>query len=584
MPHRFRKRCSPHRTLALAVTAIALTFAHRARAQSTPAPNPQPPGGQQQLLEDRLKQVEETNRKLLDRIEELSRQVEERPSTPPTTSPLGPRPPSVIDFLELPSRRSREGGAGSIDNVPAIGPVEDYSRPGGTVAVPINLRPRTNTSTSGGAGARDNPAEPRTLAETAGGAAGAAPANEYVRLRGEFGPGFQWISEDAEFQLQFHNLTQVDSVAYTPGDQQPAHGGFYIPRQRWYFVGRVTKPIEFYTSINRSFGSLDILDAFLNVHYDDRFMWKIGRFKVPYQYEFYAMSETDLIEPERSIVTNNFGSRRNLGTMLWGQLFDKRLDYAVAMSDGGRSVNTAYSNGNDVLAYINGRPFQNAKGFELLKYLNFGASLDYGHENDPVFPTGMRLEQNGQNGTDSPFNNPAFLNFNNGVVEKGERFLGAISMAYFYKSFMLISEFSGGYESYGFSNSNLHSTKVPWAGFFVNPTYFVTGEVNTRRSEIRPLKNFDLRKGKRGPGAIELVSRYAMLDIGQQIFQGGYSDPNLWTNHVQTVDVGMNWYWNRYVKLTFDWQLAVFGNPVLYKPEAFTWTDNSFWFRFQIYF
>ena len=62
-------------------------------------------------------------------------------------------------------------------------------------------------------------------------------------------------------------------------------------------MGRITKPIEFYTSTNQVFGTFNLLDAFLNFHYDDRLMLKVGRFKPPFPFEFYGLSNQDLIAP-----------------------------------------------------------------------------------------------------------------------------------------------------------------------------------------------------------------------------------------------------------------------------------------------
>ncbi|HMF38661.1 MAG TPA: porin, partial [Isosphaeraceae bacterium] len=63
-------------------------------------------------------------------------------------------------------------------------------------------------------------------------------------------------------------------------------------------------------------------------------------------------------------------------------------------------------------------------------------------------------------------------------------------------------------------------------------------------------------------------------------------DPNLWTNYTQMVDVGFNWYLNKGVKIYFDWEHAIFGNPVVYNTNTGRKSFNSdlFWFRFQYYF
>ena len=49
--------------------------------------------------------------------------------------------------------------------------------------------------------------------------------------------------------------------------------------------------------------------------------------------------------------------------------------------------------------------------------------------------------------------------------------------------------------------------------------YFLTGETVSSRGILKPLRNFDVRPGKRGLGAIELIGRYNYLNIGHQVFR-----------------------------------------------------------------
>ena len=70
---------------------------------------------------------------------------------------------------------------------------------------------------------------------------------------------------DDEFQLIFHDLTQAEFRGFPNNpDNGPLKSQFFIPRQRWYFTGRATKDVEFYTVVNRGYGSIDLLDAFLD--------------------------------------------------------------------------------------------------------------------------------------------------------------------------------------------------------------------------------------------------------------------------------------------------------------------------------
>src|SRR5260370_2272620 len=100
---------------------------------------------------------------------------------------------------------------------------------------------------------------------------------------------------------------------------------------------------------------------------------------------------------------------------------------------------------------------------------------------------------------------------------------------------------------------------------------------------VRPL---DLRPGRFGLGAFEVTARYSELDLNPQVFTAGLADPNLWTNRAEMTDVGFNWYLNKFVKISFDWEHAMFGNPVVFNTMTGRKQVNSdmFWMRFQIYF
>ena len=52
------------------------------------------------------------------------------------------------------------------------------------------------------------------------------------------GRGLRFTSDDDEFQLIFHDLTQAEIRGFPmAGDQSPLKTQFFIPRQRWYFTG-----------------------------------------------------------------------------------------------------------------------------------------------------------------------------------------------------------------------------------------------------------------------------------------------------------------------------------------------------------
>ena len=63
----------------------------------------------------------------------------------------------------------------------------------------------------------------------------------------EFAEGLEFTSDDGEFRLQFHNLTQAEYRGFPTHDQGVLQSQFLIPRERWYFTGDLTKYIGFST-------------------------------------------------------------------------------------------------------------------------------------------------------------------------------------------------------------------------------------------------------------------------------------------------------------------------------------------------
>src|SRR5262249_18415057 len=137
--------------------------------------------------------------------------------------------------------------------------------------------------------------------------------------------------------------------------------------------------------------SLDLLDAFLNVNFDDRFQVRFGRYMTPLTYDQFAIRPMWLPTPERSLFTTNLGLNRQIGLMGWGYLFDKRLDYAVGIFNGSRNSFQSLSNGKDFIAYLNARPFQQSESLWFLKYLNFGSSVAIGYQDQSPVPAALRI-------------------------------------------------------------------------------------------------------------------------------------------------------------------------------------------------
>jgi len=84
----------------------------------------------------------------------------------------------------------------------------------------------------------------------------------------------------------------------------------------------------------------------------------------------------------------------------------------------------------------------------------------------------------------------------------------------------------------------------------------LTGEKNSYTS-IRPRNSFEPTKGFRHLGAVELAVRYSQVRIDVDAFPL-FASPKTAAQQSQERGIGVNWYLNRFVKLTTDYEHTTF--------------------------
>lgn len=377
-----------------------------------------------------------------------------------------------------------------------------------------------------------------------------------------FGPGFEIRSDNDEYILQFHNLTQYEYRGYQQANQNPVQNGFLFPRQWFMFSGRLSKPFGYFVSLANGFDTVSILDCFLDVEFDPRLRFRIGHFKTPFTYEFFVEPIQGLVVPERSVFFNNFALNRSDGLMAFGRLFANQVDYAAGMFNGTRNSLINTSGGNlAALAFINWRPFA-AEENTLRENFNLGGSVMAGNDFQTPVPQTFRtiVPTNGNAVAGIPF-----LALNNNVVNNGPHAFWDLHAAWYYRGLEVIGEWGSGFEDYGLARSS-YRNRIPVESFYVQTSYLLTGETRSNIGLVKPLHPVTLKKGDFGIGAWEPYARFEYLDIGSKIFTAGLADENLWTNRLYMTHVGINWHLTQYIKIYFDWNYAEFGQPVLFAP------------------
>ncbi len=527
-------------------------------AASIPSGAPTPREAQ---LEERVRQLE-----LM--VDRLQRQVG---ATEPDDS-------AFFGADTLPTDRGRQG-SGLPPSEPGTTPV-----PG---AVETGDLPRASVSPAGGIGVPGGsfPPVPRPQDRFD------SPATlEDKRARARFGPGFELSTDDSEFILQFHDLTQIDYRGYLQGGQRSINDTFGIARQRWIFSGHITKEIGFMASLQQGFTSVNGLDMFLDLNYDRRLQFRVGRFKTPFTYEFFIEPIQGLITPERSLFFNNFGQNRDVGFMAYGQLFNgpnfdevSRVQYAAGIFNGNRNGFLANQDGKFLSAYVNAHPFGEWKD-SLVENFNIGGSVFTGNNAQPAVPSTFRtvVPTTGDDILGVPF-----LTLNPDFRQQGPMAFWDLHTAWFYRPLALIAEWQGGYQDYANTSSAGSLTqhiRVPVESYYITAGYLLTGERRSSVGVVKPLQPFTLRRGESGLGAWEIFGRYNSMDIGSSIYSFGLADPRGNANRLWMTDLGINWYMTQYLKMVFDWNHAEFNNPVTYAPGKFQPTANTFWWRVQLFF
>ncbi|MDR3636691.1 MAG: porin [Isosphaeraceae bacterium] len=503
----------------------------------------------EQQLEARIQQLESM-------VNQLSGQVQQI-----NTAAAAGSAPSAAAIAEGPARAgTADGGGLSTPGGMSSGAPALPSRSGGLNAPGQSLPPNPSVSSR-----FDSPA---TLENHPG--------------KVNFGPGFQIRTDDEEFIFQFHDLTQFEYRGYEQGGQTTVKDGFLFPRQWFMFSGRISKPIGYFLSLAEGFDTTNILDVFVDFNMSPKFSIRAGRYKTPFTYEFLVEPIQGLIIPERSLFFNNFGQNRDLGVMAYGRLFDNKFDYAAGIFNGTRNGFVPINDSKSISAFMNYRPFADEEE-TLLENFNIGGSVFAAQglgQNLPVPPTlRTTVATSGNSVVGIPF-----LTYNNNVRESGSRAFWDLHMAYFYQSLAIISEWQSGYQDYSISGSPQNRTHLPVESWYIQAGYLLTGETRSSVGIVKPLHPFDITGKTPGLGAWEVVGRYDYLGMGNQVFTNGLADRNDYTNSLYMTDIGFNWHMTQYVKFYFDWQHAVFGEPVLFAPDRRQKTSDMFMLRMQLYY
>jgi phosphate-selective porin OprO/OprP len=385
-------------------------------------------------------------------------------------------------------------------------------------------------------------------------------------------------SPDTNFVFALRGVLQVDSRTFFGNETIQGNDGFLLRRARPILQGTVFRDFDFMFVPDFGGSSVVIQDAYLNYRYEPWMQLRAGKYKVPIGLEQLQSDPVTLFN-ERSLVTD-LVPNRDIGFQLWGDIAGGLLNYAAGVFNGvGDSRNTSnvdFDDNREFAGRLFVQPFRNSDTRWLQK-LGVGVAGSWGNSvsNAAGLPNNNGYATDGQQ---------LFFAYTNGVAD-GTHWRVSPQAYYYYGPFGLLAE-------YVISNQRVSRTVAPLSpanhehtAWQVSASWVLTGE-DTSFSGVTPKRPFDPREGKWG--AIQLVGRYAELDVDNDAFSG-FANPDASASAAQAWSVGLNWYLNRNIRANANYSRTVFtdggASTASSAPAAVTrQPEEVFFTRLQLAF
>lgn len=383
--------------------------------------------------------------------------------------------------------------------------------------------------------------------------------------------GFFFKSGDSNFVLALHGLLQVDSRTFFSDDKAQGNDSFLLRRARPILSGTVYRDFDFLFTPDFGGNVVQILDAEVNYKLIPELQLQIGKMKPPVGLEALQPEEYTFFN-ERSLATD-LVPYRDLGVELHGDIFGGALSYAAGLFNGSPDYTTTTTNNNfDNNKAFDGRiflqPFIKMPGSPL-HGLGAGVAgtyqLDAGTTNN-ANTTGLTqgYTTDGQQ---------KFFTYSSGVASTGVHTRITPQAYYYWGPLGVMGEYVANNDHVSNfakkTSANLDNTAWEVSGGWV-----LTGE-DASYYGVRPKHPFSPLNGQWG--ALQLVARYAQLDIDKNAF-GNYASAATSADEASAWSVGLNWYLNHNIRINASYSSTTFeggtgkGATVTKQPEEVFFT------------
>jgi phosphate-selective porin OprO/OprP len=370
--------------------------------------------------------------------------------------------------------------------------------------------------------------------------------------------GFSFSSADTNFVLKLRGYVQADARFYLE-DHIPANDTFLMRRVRPIFEGTVFKNYDYRIMLDFASGisssSLNngfLQDAYLNAHYWPEFQIQVGKFKPPVGLER-LQSGANLLFAERGLPTQ-LVPNRDVGVQLHGQIRDGVLGYQAGVFNGVQDAASGDSDASlddhkDVAGRIFTQPFKHTK-IAPLQGLGFGVAGTWGNQAGTL--PGYKTP-----GQQTFFSYVTGTGTNANVSADGVHWRLVPQAYYYWGPFGVFGEYAVSSQKIRRDvNGGAPLTLTPHnRAWQVAGSWFVTGEQNSF-TPVKPAHPFSFANHEWG--AVELMARYGELTVDKELFGSPSFATSASARKINSWGVGVNWYLNKNIKLTLDYDQTDF--------------------------
>ena len=352
--------------------------------------------------------------------------------------------------------------------------------------------------------------------------------------------GLIFSTSDGATTVQIHGYAQADDRMFSSNIRGQELDTFFFRRIRPLFEGTLFNAVDF--RFMPDFGQYNpqIQEAYLEWKTLPYAKFRVGKFKEPIGLEA-LRQDRDLSFPERSLASDAL-PLRYMGAQVSGSLLSNSVSYAAGYFNGssdGSNGNFQWLPANEFASRVFLLPFTKTR-LTALRQLGFGLAGSIANQHGAI--AGLKTMAQS-----------TFFKYSSSTVADGQHTRISPQGYYYFGPVGILGEYVMSSQDviHGVQKASITNQAWQVAGSIV-----LTGEKNSY-SGIKPRNNFEPSRGLRHVGAFELAFRYSQLRVGSNAFPI-FASAKTAAQAADERAIGLNWYLNRFVKLTTDLEYTSF--------------------------